>query len=213
VFHFLLVLPHLKLKFELCDAVLNCSESLCFFFNLVCEAVGTAATPGLLCQPRVIMKLIVEKQMDCRLAGETKVLGENLPQHHFCPSKKPTWPDLGRHSGKPATNRLSYGAAPNPRVNFVWELWHSLYTVLQGIFVCVNQVHGSVLNGSWCTACHEAHMDFANKLAAVRCLPWGVCKFCWWISMPDNFQNEVVTIHRSQGLKMLSPLHVDIFHN
>jgi hypothetical protein len=25
------------------------------------------------------MKMIVEKQMECRLAGETKVLGENLP--------------------------------------------------------------------------------------------------------------------------------------
>jgi hypothetical protein len=27
--------------------------------------------------------MIVEKQMECRLAGETEVLGENLPQHHF----------------------------------------------------------------------------------------------------------------------------------
>jgi hypothetical protein len=26
----------------------------------------------------VIVKLIVEKQMECRLAGETEVLGENL---------------------------------------------------------------------------------------------------------------------------------------
>jgi hypothetical protein len=32
-----------------------------FFFILDCEAIGTAATPGLLCQPRVIMKMIVEK--------------------------------------------------------------------------------------------------------------------------------------------------------
>jgi hypothetical protein len=40
-----------------------------------------------LCQPRVIVKMIVEKQMECRLAGETEVLGENLPQRHFCPSK------------------------------------------------------------------------------------------------------------------------------
>jgi hypothetical protein len=52
--------------------------------------------------------------MECRLAGETKVLlGENLPQHHFCPSQNPTCPDPGlnpgRHGGKMATNRLSYG--------------------------------------------------------------------------------------------------------
>jgi hypothetical protein len=28
--------------------------------------------------------------MECRLAGETEVLGENLPQPHFCPSQNPT---------------------------------------------------------------------------------------------------------------------------
>jgi hypothetical protein len=53
--------------------------------------------------------------MECRLAGETEVLGENLPQRHFCPSQNHTWPDPGlnpgRRGGKPATNRLSYGAA------------------------------------------------------------------------------------------------------
>jgi hypothetical protein len=56
-----------------------------------------------------------EKQMECRLAGETEVLGENLPRRHFCSSQNPTWPDPGlnpgRRGGKPATNRLSYGAA------------------------------------------------------------------------------------------------------
>jgi hypothetical protein len=61
-----------------------------FFFYLVCEAIVTAATPGLLCQPRVMVKMIVEKQMECRLAEETEVLGENLPQRHFCPSQNPT---------------------------------------------------------------------------------------------------------------------------
>jgi hypothetical protein len=86
-----------------------------FFFYLVCEVFGTAATPGLLCQPRVIVKMIVEKQMKCKLAEETEVLGENLPQRHFCPSQNPTWLDPGlnpaRRGGKPATNRLSSGAA------------------------------------------------------------------------------------------------------
>jgi hypothetical protein len=38
----------------------------------------------------VIVKMIVEKQMECRLAGETEVLRENLPQHHFYPSQNPT---------------------------------------------------------------------------------------------------------------------------
>jgi hypothetical protein len=63
------------------------------------------------------MKMIVEKQMECRLTGEAEVLGENLPQRHFCPSQNPTRSDLGlnpgRRGGKPATYRLSYGAAFN----------------------------------------------------------------------------------------------------
>jgi hypothetical protein len=63
-----------------------------FFFYLDCETIGTAATPGLLCQPRVIMNMIMEGMIECRLAGETEVLGENLPQRHFCPSQNPTWP-------------------------------------------------------------------------------------------------------------------------
>jgi hypothetical protein len=86
-----------------------------YYYYLVCEAIGTAATPGLLCQPRVTVRMIVEKQMECRLAGGTEILGENLPQRHFCPSKNPTLPDPGLNpgsrDGKPATNRLSYGAA------------------------------------------------------------------------------------------------------
>jgi hypothetical protein len=55
------------------------AASFFIFIYLVCEAIGIAATPGLLCQPRVIVKIIVEKQMECTLAGETEVLGDNLP--------------------------------------------------------------------------------------------------------------------------------------
>jgi hypothetical protein len=60
------------------------------FFYFICETIGTAATPDLLCQPRVIVKMFVENQVECRLAGATEVLGENLPQRHFCPSQNPT---------------------------------------------------------------------------------------------------------------------------
>jgi hypothetical protein len=51
------------------------------FLYLGCETIGTVATPDLLCQPRVIVKMIVEKQMECTLAGEAEVLSEKT-----CPS-------------------------------------------------------------------------------------------------------------------------------
>jgi hypothetical protein len=38
----------------------------------------------------VIVKMIVEKYMECRLAGETEVLGENLPLRHFISSQNTT---------------------------------------------------------------------------------------------------------------------------
>jgi hypothetical protein len=77
-------------------SISRCKKSLLFFY----DAIGTAVTPGLLCQPRVIVKMIVEKQMQCRLAGETEVLGENLPHRHFCPSHNPTWRDPGLNPGR-----------------------------------------------------------------------------------------------------------------
>jgi hypothetical protein len=56
--------------------------------------------------------MIVEKQMECRLAGETEALGENLPQRHFCPSQNSTWPDPGlkpgRRGGKSATINIIF---------------------------------------------------------------------------------------------------------
>jgi hypothetical protein len=58
--------------------------------------LGTAATNGLLCQPPVIM--MTEKFVGW-LAGETEVLGENLPQFRFVHHKPHMLP--GREPGPP----------------------------------------------------------------------------------------------------------------
>jgi hypothetical protein len=58
--------------------------------------------------------MMMEKLVEWRLAGETEVLGEKYPTATSS-TTNPTWPDPGsnpgRRGGKPATNRLSYGAA------------------------------------------------------------------------------------------------------
>jgi hypothetical protein len=69
--------------------------------------LGTAAIPGLLYLPRVIVRM--EKLVEWTiLAGEIEVLVEILSRRHFVHHKSHL-PDPG--GGKPATNRFSYGAA------------------------------------------------------------------------------------------------------
>jgi hypothetical protein len=49
------------------------------WMTLVCEAIGAAAAPGLLCQPWVIVKMIVEKQMESRLCRGKLKFSERKP--------------------------------------------------------------------------------------------------------------------------------------
>jgi hypothetical protein len=62
--------------------------SYLIFLILDCEAIGTAATPGLLYQLRVIVKMIVE-EMECRLAGETEFSEKTCPSATFLHHKIP----------------------------------------------------------------------------------------------------------------------------
>jgi hypothetical protein len=67
--------------------------------------------------------VIVEKLVEWRLAGETEVLGENLPQCRFVHHKTHMLPgrEPGPRGGKPATNRLSYGAANTLLIVLDWK--------------------------------------------------------------------------------------------
>jgi hypothetical protein len=60
------------------------------FFYLVCEAIGTAATPGLLCQPRVIVKMIVwRSRWNVDWQGKPKFSEKTCPGATFVQHKIP----------------------------------------------------------------------------------------------------------------------------
>jgi hypothetical protein len=55
-----------------------------------------------------------EHLVEWEMAGETEVLGENLPSSHTVYHKSyMTWPGIkpGHRAGKPKTNPLRYGTA------------------------------------------------------------------------------------------------------
>jgi hypothetical protein len=69
--------------------IVSTRHSEVFFFYLVCETIGTAATPGLLCQPRVILKMIVESRWNVDWQGKPKFSEKTCPSATFVHHKIP----------------------------------------------------------------------------------------------------------------------------
>jgi hypothetical protein len=69
------------------------------------------------------MRVIVEQLVEWRLAGETEVLGKNLPQRHFVHHKfHMTRPGLEPRAATVGTQRLTAWAMARPSLSlyFTW---------------------------------------------------------------------------------------------
>jgi hypothetical protein len=72
--------------------------------------------------------VIVEKLVEWRLAGKTKVLGENLPQRHFVNHKS----HMTRPGCEPGPQRLEVGFMYVFR-DVQWLIGSKHFCVLQGV--------------------------------------------------------------------------------
>jgi hypothetical protein len=72
------------------------------------------------------MRMTVEQLVEWRLAGETEVLGENLPQRHFVHHKSHmTRPGLKPRAAAVGSQRLTDWAMAQPTVyNFGYRFWY-----------------------------------------------------------------------------------------
>jgi hypothetical protein len=88
------------------------------------DPLGTAATNGLLCQPRLIM--MMEKLVEW-LAGETELLGENLPQCHFVHHKPHMVPGREPRPAAVGSQRLTAWATARPLLCLCYQGYDFLY--------------------------------------------------------------------------------------
>jgi hypothetical protein len=65
------------------------AATIFFLFYLVCEAIGTAATPGLLCQPRVIVRWLWRSIWNVDWQGKPKFSEKTCPSATFVHHKIP----------------------------------------------------------------------------------------------------------------------------
>jgi hypothetical protein len=103
----------------------------------------TAATSGQLYKPQMMIRMIVEQLVEWRFAGETEVLGENLPQRHFVHHKSHmTRPGLEPRAAAVGSQRLTAWAMARP-LNFA--KWTDCWLVLNWIISCFTQLATKIL--------------------------------------------------------------------
>jgi hypothetical protein len=87
------------------------------------------------------MRMIVQQLVEWRLARETEVLWEDLPQRHFVYHKIPHYQTRartpGRRGGKPTTNRLTaWRGFMDVYINIYWKQAHNTEAWRRCILCC-----------------------------------------------------------------------------
>jgi hypothetical protein len=164
---------------------------------LVCEAIGTAATPGLLCQPRVIVKMIVESRWNEDWQGKPKYSDKTCPSA-ICPPQIPHDQTRARtRAAAVGSQRLTAWATARPK--YITILIH--YQISSRLVALLKFVYSSIL--------------VATVLGLTAC-----CKFINFIfqisplfipALSASFTLHIVHIIPIYFAGILWPLQLDLF--